>query len=296
MAKGMRAAVGAIGLTAVLWLGGCVLPDERGDEAAPTEDTGGLKPLSHGSPDEIRALARRVTSFQVTTPYREGELVASTADQGHPVTAQFLLSDGEVLKSRWPSRSGGWRLCDATTKTAYSYLPERGYVTRGKLTSRADSPYLRDIDNMLSQPAEISFDTVDGGSCYKVWQKGRATAGAFTLWFDCTYGLPRQTQRRGRAEKLVYDRINAIPPSEFEPPAGVAIYDENAQPPRGTDRSKPLSPTPAPTLPPPTNQPLGRQTGPAPLPASPQQPGGRQPLPSPDEANQPTGAAAGMRR
>ena len=72
-------------------------------------------------------------------------------------------------------------------------------------------PELKDLQGPTWQT-----DTIDGVACWKV-----EVPGGGTTWIDKEYGLPRQMQTGKQTIKNAYDKINAVPDSEFELPKGI---------------------------------------------------------------------------
>ncbi len=94
--------------------------------------------------------------------------------------------------------------------------------SEGEMPGMSNMPKMSDLKD-LEAPAWTT-DTLDGVECWKHTTPGAAGASA-TVWIDKEYGLPRQMQTGKQVILHKYDKINAVPDSEFVLPKDIKVTE-----------------------------------------------------------------------
>lgn len=77
------------------------------------------------------------------------------------------------------------------------------------------------------QSAKVKSGKLGAMDCWVVEQTG---GNGKLLWFDKQYGLLRQTKMGDEVGKITYEKINAVPDSEFELPPGTKTQGMSGTP------------------------------------------------------------------
>ena len=86
-------------------------------------------------------------------------------------------------------------------------------------------PKMSDLKDV--EAAGWSTETLDGVECWKVTTPGES---ATTIWVDKEYGLARKMMTGKQVITQKYEKINAVPDSEFVLPDGIKVQDMPAMP------------------------------------------------------------------
>ncbi len=228
----MRTSVYLVGLVIVLTVVmvlvvGCPKPPPEtgptptGPAKTPTaEAPKPAAPAGGGDLASILGARKAVTSYVMTMTVG-----------GKPVKQAAKLQDGKPVRMKMDTgKPGSFMLMemdkqvnymyDAAKKTAIKMPVKPGGSTAeaGKAPGAPDTP---DLSKLEAMHPKISSATLDGLECWVLEMVGDNGASSQT-WVDKQYGLVR-CRRPARSSKLAYDKISAVPDSEFELPPGTKI-------------------------------------------------------------------------
>ncbi len=229
----MRTSVYLVGLVIVLTVVmvlvvGCPKPPPEtgptptGPAKTPTaEAPKPAAPAGGGDLASILGARKAVTSYVMTMTVG-----------GKPVKQAAKLQDGKPVRMKMDTgKPGSFMLMemdkqvnymyDAAKKTAIKMPVKPGGSTAeaGKAPGAPDTP---DLSKLEAMHPKISSATLDGLECWVLEMAGGNGASSQT-WVDKQYGLVRQVVSAQTTMKMAYDKINAVPDSEFELPPGTKI-------------------------------------------------------------------------
>lgn len=173
-----------------------------------------------GQPGDVKNLLRNVTSY---------ELVSET--HGQQTTVLFKFKNGEIVRMRVQTPGGGWMLMMKDKGETYMYNPAmKAALKLADRPSQEGGPAgpvpeeLRKMSEGIDPSAKgLGSEVIDGADCwvYEVSIPGHSSKS----WIDKQYGLPRRHQSGTLVINYKYNRINAVPDTEFELPPGVPVKD-----------------------------------------------------------------------
>lgn len=153
---------------------------------------------------------------------------------GKPTTKQYMkFANGKLVRMKTDlGGQGGWMylmadkglsyIYDAKTKTAMKMQAGEGKAQE-KMESLPGAPDVPDPEELAKTATKWGTETVDGVEC---WVLQTAFAGQESkVWLDKKYGLVRQMQAGDKLIKHQYEKINAVPDSEFDLPPGTKVVD-----------------------------------------------------------------------
>jgi hypothetical protein len=153
---------------------------------------------------------------------------------GKPTLKQYVkFENGKLVRMKTDlGGQGGWMYLMADQGVSYIYDAKRktamkmqggGEEAKKKMESLPGAPEVPDPQELAKASAKWRTETVDGVEC---WVIETAVAGRGSqVWLDKKYGLVRQMQAGDKVMKHQYEKINAVPDSEFELPPGTKIVD-----------------------------------------------------------------------
>lgn len=153
---------------------------------------------------------------------------------GKPGMKQYMkFANGKLVRMKTDlGGQGGWMylmaykgvsyIYDAKAKTAMQ-MQAGGEEAQKKTESLPGAPDVPDPEELAKTGAKWGTETVDGVGC---WVVQTTFAGQESkVWLDKKYGLVRQMQAGDKLIKHQYDKINAVPDSEFDLPPGTKVVD-----------------------------------------------------------------------
>ncbi len=143
---------------------------------------------------------------------------------GHEMRTALKMKDGQVVRLKANAGDKGWALTQFDKKVQYAYDPTTRTAMKMPLTEGMDAQAdldqkLPDLKDLKTVSPKFTSEKVDGVACWRVDVEGGSA------WVDKEYGLPRQYKAEGKTTKVKYEKINAVPDSEFELPAGTKVKD-----------------------------------------------------------------------
>jgi hypothetical protein len=229
----MTAGLRLIALLAVLiLLVACLGCPQRGapevtQVSPPAGPTGAAAP-----PAAAGSAPPQVAELQVKRAAVTSYAMTMTIDKNPPMTHLMKFDNGKLTRLRMDmSGMGGGEgyilvekdqnvtyMVNPKDKTAMK-MPEAkgGNMMGGDETTNPALPNLQDL-----AASAWTQETVDKVPCWKVETTDQQGAKA-TVWIDRQYGLARQFQSGGKLIKETYDKINAVPDSDFELPPGTTV-------------------------------------------------------------------------
>ncbi len=158
---------------------------------------------------------------------------------GKPMGKQYLKYEkGQAVRIKSvmsaDDPSGGYMLFMTDKKVNYIVNPREKTaikISGGEAEApgvagpgTGESPPVPDLKDLEAQAPQWATETVDGEECWKV-EMSAGAVGASGVWIDKKYGLPRQMKAGNKLIKYKYDKINAVPDSEFELPPGTKVTE-----------------------------------------------------------------------
>ncbi len=136
-----------------------------------------------------------------------------------------LKMEGDrIVRMRVDMGPEGWMLAQFDRKVNYMFDPRAGIVVKMEMkdsdVDSAAADQLPSVEDLKGSNPKVTSDTLDGIAC---WRVDAPDAGS--AWLDKQYGLLRQVKQGDKVQKIAYERINAVPDSFFELPAGVTVQD-----------------------------------------------------------------------
>jgi len=227
-------------LAAAILLAGCPLlkarqvvqnvPAVPGEGSAPSAgptpsaSETGATPTANGGPGaELTRKRAALESYAMTVVV-----------DGKPTLKQYVkFENGKLVRMKTDlGGQGGWMYLMADQGVSYIYDAKRKTAmkmqggdeeAKKKMESLPGTPEVPDAEELAKASAKWGTETVDGVEC---WVIQTAVAGQDSkVWLDKKYGLVRQMQAGDKVMKHRYEKINAVPDSEFELPPGTKIVD-----------------------------------------------------------------------
>lgn len=158
---------------------------------------------------------------------------------GKPMGKQYLKYDkGQAVRVKSvmsaEDPSGSYMLLMSDKKVTYIVNPQEktaikisGGEDKAPQASgegMGDSLPMPDLKDLEAQAPQWATETVDGMECWKV-EMSAGPEGSSGVWIDKKYGLARQLKSGDKLIKYKYDKINAVPDSEFELPPGTKVTE-----------------------------------------------------------------------
>ena len=230
MLKSMRI-VGVVVLTlslAVLLLG-C---PKRGPE--PGEVTGPAGPRPAAGPEQVpsaekpaatpETLAEAIDSRQMITSYE----MTMTNPEGQTITQLMKFAEGKPVRMKM-THENEWVIMDMAERVMYAYSSEQKIAMKiameGEDGAEGEQMPAPTVDEFDSATPITGTETLDGVACWVMEAAPQGEAEKVKIWIDRDYSLIRQMQAGEELVKFEYDRINAVPDSEFNLPKGVKVMD-----------------------------------------------------------------------
>jgi len=162
---------------------------------------------------DLAARRARVRSYEMVLTH-----------EGKKSRHSLKMEGDKIVRMRVDMGPEGWMLAQFDKKVNYVFDPRAGVVMKmpmsGKDAESAAGDQLPGVDELKGSNPKISEDRVDGVLC---WRVDAPDAGS--AWLDKEYGLLRQVKQGDQVQKIAYERINAVPDSVFELPAGTKVQD-----------------------------------------------------------------------
>ena len=144
------------------------------------------------------------------------------------ITQLVKLEDGELVRAKIITEGDKWMLLDKAEGVIYAYSPEMEAAVKLPMESGegegTEMPTI-DVDSFDTDAAIVGSETIDGVDCWVVDTIVKEEEKEAKIWVGKEDGLLRQAESEGKAIKFTYDKINAVPDSEFELPADIEIMD-----------------------------------------------------------------------
>lgn len=147
---------------------------------------------------------------------KDGKPVHMRVDTGQPGQFVLVLLDKHVTY-----------MVDTKRKTAIkvSMSPAAEADIEGAGKRLAKGRGAPTLSQLQAAHPKITSASLDGINCWKV-ETTDAKGNSSAAWVDKQYGLVRQYTADGKTTKVNYDKINAVPASEFEVPKGIKIIEQ----------------------------------------------------------------------
>ena len=231
----MRSSAYLVGLVTVLvvlvLVTGCPKPPpETGPTSAPSAkapsteaptpapEVSAPKPASKGDDlASITALRKNLTSYIMTMTVA-----------GKPVRQATKLANGKPVRIKSEvGKPGSFMLIEIDKQENYMYDAAKKTAMKmpvkpGAPGSTAGGSADADLAKLEAQHPKVTSATLGGIDCWLIELAGEKGAPSQT-WIDKKYGLVRQFKSGQTSMKMAYDKINAVPDSEFELPKGTKI-------------------------------------------------------------------------
>ncbi len=217
------AVVACLVLLAVV-LAGCTKaqPPATGPGPMPAGRPAGAPPGEVGAEPstlaEVVAAREELESYEMTISLPEGD----------KVTQLVKLEDGELVRAKMITEGDEWMLVDKAEGVIYTYSPEMQAAVKLPMESGegegTEMPTI-DVDSFDADAAIVGSETIDGVDCWVVDTIVKEEGNEAKVWVGKEDGLLRQAEAEGKVIKFTYDKINAVPDSEFELPEGIEILD-----------------------------------------------------------------------
>ena len=162
---------------------------------------------------------------------REGlqsyEMTMTIPDE-EKITQLVKLEGGELVGVKMIMGGDEWMLVDKAEGVIYAYSPEMEAAVKLPMESGegegTEMPTI-DVDSFDADAAIVGSETIDGVDCWVVDTTVKVEGNEAKIWVGKEDGLLRQAEAEGEVIKFTYDKINAVPDSEFELPEGIEIID-----------------------------------------------------------------------
>lgn len=215
-------AVLIIGLMTTLFTVGC----GKKQSGATTGGVTGSAPVAEVAKssdplDQLRATRSTLSSYEM-----------SMTVAGRKMIQVVKLDKGKLIRTKADGGTQGWMLTQLDKNVRYVYNPATKTAMRMTLAvtkdQMPDSSGLPPNARSAKSP-KLTSAKLDGKDC---WISLSTVAGAGTAkaWIDKEYGLPRKVQMGKQSVSFSYDKINSVPDSEFELPAGTKVQEMPAMP------------------------------------------------------------------
>ncbi|MBD3292605.1 MAG: hypothetical protein GF393_06745 [Armatimonadia bacterium] len=167
-------------------------------------------------------IGRPLADFLASVDYPTSYEMRSSGAPGDGYT--LMLLEGREAQKVKIVEGERWMLIDVPEETMYGYAGREEVITRIALD---DLGAVADPNASADREAKIlREETVDGYDCWVV--RGSCVGPENDIWVDRDVGLVRQVRRdSGDVTKFEYARINEVPESEFELPAGMPIKERS---------------------------------------------------------------------
>lgn len=171
-------------------------------------------------------LAQLLGSVSPPTSY-EMKVISSSGREGPSGTVLMKMAEHKLVRMKSISNKR-WTILDYEAKVMYAYDPDQNVAMKMSLDQTAPPPS-RDPSKQVDREAVTTgSEAVDGVDC---WVISSAVEGkSAKVWVGKQDGLPRQVETAGGLIKYQYSRINEVPDSEFELPAGVEVKETPRMP------------------------------------------------------------------
>jgi len=144
------------------------------------------------------------------------------------ITQLVKLENGELVGVKVIVAGDEWMLMDKAEGVIYAYSPELETVMKMAMEGGEDEgtemPTI-DVDSFDADAAIVGSETIDGVDCWVVDTIVKEEGNEAKVWVGKQDGLLRQAEAEDKVIKFTYDKINAVPDSEFELPEGIEILD-----------------------------------------------------------------------
>jgi len=189
-------------------------PARTPQTAAPAEEAG---PAPSTLAEAVKARAE-LESYEM----------AMVLPDGKKVTQLVKLEDGEMARAKVITEGDEWMLVDRTESVIYAYSPEMETAMKmpmeGGEGEGTEMPTI-DVDSFDPAVPIVGSETIDGTDCWVMDTTLKQEEKESKVWVGKEDGLLRQVEAEGEVVKFTYDKINAVPDSEFELPEGIEIMD-----------------------------------------------------------------------
>ena len=202
-------------------LGGCSKAKRTGGEVTgPTPQVAPKRSGPAGIAAELKAKRESISSY-----------IMSMDMDGKMMTQAMKFENGQPIRMKIDMGDGSWMLVQNDKQVQYMYDPKsktavKIAVKESQTGAPGKVPGVKspDLDEFKNLKTEVKSETVDGADCW-LFDLSQEGQGSMKSWVDKDHGLVRQVEMGGKIMKIQYDRINSVPDSEFELPAGTKVQD-----------------------------------------------------------------------
>jgi len=220
-------AIAACLVLAVVLVGCTKAPGPEGGPG-PTPAGPARTPQAEAPADESGAAPSTLGEAVNARAELESYEMAMVLPDGKKATQLVKLEDGETARVKVITEGEEWMLVDRTEGVIYAYSPDmEAAIKLPPEVSKGEESKTVTIDVDSFDPAVpiVGSETIDGTDCWVVDATLGEEKKETKVWVGKEDGLLRQVEREGEVVKFTYDKINAVPDSEFELPEGIKIMD-----------------------------------------------------------------------
>lgn len=215
-----------VGLVSAMLAAGCGKKQQASAPAsgvtasAPSAEATVDAPKSSSPADQLKSVQGKLTSYEM-----------SSGTGGQKMTQWMKIENGKPLRIKSDMGAMGWSLLQFDNKVQYTFDPKTQIAMKMPLNVPKNAPGGNSgiPGSTGASIPKITSGSLDGADCW-VSESNVAGAGTIKAWMDKDYGLARQVQMGDKVMKFSYDKINSVPDSEFELPAGTKVQEMPAVP------------------------------------------------------------------
>lgn len=174
---------------------------------------GAMAPVGSGPIAELLSKQRAVTSYVQTITFN-----------GKTIKNKVKLQNGKPVRAKMDMGKDGMMLVQYDKKAQYIVDTKNNSAMMMPVTDQTAGADSQSGIAGLDDPSRIkslkaSNDRIDGQDCWKVTK----AKSDMVFWAEKKNGLPVQVKLGSQTMRFKYDKLNAVPDSEFELPAGCRV-------------------------------------------------------------------------
>jgi len=182
-------------------------------ETAKNPTASALKASGSSALSELLSKQKAVTSY-----------VQTIQIEGKSIKTQVKLKDGKPVRAKMDMGKDGMMLIQYDKKAQYAIDTKNNAAMMMPVTSQTAGASNQSGIPGMDDPARlknlrVTSTRLNGKDCWKVTK----AKSDMVFWAGKDNGLPVQVTLGGRTMKFSYAKINQVPDSEFELPAGCRI-------------------------------------------------------------------------